>query len=396
MATQANKKPTFDISLSAVTEWHRQMQLAYPERAAFVQTIIEAAIISEHVIGVGDPGTGKSQVATEFSKAIAGKTFVALLDRFTTPDHLLGGLDLMALKQGRTKRVLTDRLGDCTVAILEELFNANPQTLKAMQMVVNERLITDDGKLIKVPLRLALGVTNVLPAQGDGLEALDDRFIYRHEIKRMQDRNNWLMVMAAGGPLQPVTAKFTLEHLDVLAERAASMVVPMDVLEAVDKIRMALPADIPCSDRKWIKCFKAIRARAVMSGSTSVSSEHLTVLHHLLWLKISDQQVVKELVAQHVSVWLRKLQKAQAAVDQLQKTQQSAVAGHDGMRDTIGEISKVANALHKINEDVLGEINKEDAAKEKVRALRVRINDIIIAGSEAATRLGFGSTISAE
>src|SRR5690625_3143093 len=96
------------------------------EREKEIEGILLALLSRQHVLLIGEPGTGKSKLSMELSKLIDGsKYFQWLLTRFTTPEEIFGALNLKEFENGIHVRNTKDKLPEAHFGFLDEVFKAN-------------------------------------------------------------------------------------------------------------------------------------------------------------------------------------------------------------------------------------------------------------------------------
>jgi hypothetical protein len=74
------------------------------ERDEESRLVVLGMVCNEHVLLLGEPGTGKSELGRRLSKICGGLFFQRLLTRFTTPDEIFGPLSLQALENDEYRR----------------------------------------------------------------------------------------------------------------------------------------------------------------------------------------------------------------------------------------------------------------------------------------------------
>lgn len=264
----------------------------------------------EHVAFVGPPGEGKTflaQTALEYSEGATH--FYWLLNRYTSPDEVMGGLSIKSLKEDRYERVTTNKAPEAEVVILDEVFKANSATLNSLLGLMNERAV--DGK--PAALATMVGLSNEWPRgigsdarQGDddSLGALWDRFLFRYYWTSLDDDDLWLQV-ATGQLPSKSAASLSKEALELLRNQVgvvAAQPLSPRVTEALLSIRSELLIKgIRPSTRRWRKALRALAASAVLRGGSAVSMSDLMLLEHVLWEVPEQRDDVRAVLLQHGS-----------------------------------------------------------------------------------------------
>ena len=70
-----------------------------------------------------------------------------------------------------------------------------PAIQNTLLTVINEKLFRNGDKEISLPLKLLIAASNELPTQGEGLEALWDRFIIRIECSNIKQERNFFAML---------------------------------------------------------------------------------------------------------------------------------------------------------------------------------------------------------
>ena len=175
-----------------------------------------AALAGESVILLGPPGVAKSMVARRLKSAFKNaKSFEYLMSRFSTPDEIFGPVSISKLKDAdKYERNTEGYLPNADVVFLDEIWKAGPAIQNTLLTVINEKLFRNGDKEMKLPLKLLVSASNELPAQGEGLEALWDRFIIRIECSNIRQERNFSAMLLDNDSEKEVEVTSSLQISD--------------------------------------------------------------------------------------------------------------------------------------------------------------------------------------
>lgn len=261
------------------------------ERDSVVDAMLAALLCGEHLILLGPAGCGKSALARALCGAIDNATYFEwLLGRFSVPEEVLGGLSLKALEEGRYQRVTTGKLPEAHVAFLDEIFKANTSILNALLGILNERIFHDGAAPVKCPLLSCIGASNEMPE--DGLTALFDRFLLRFSLDYISDRDALANMLTSADPTPP-TGMLTIDEVHQAQQQAAAVSFPDAALNTLLDIKASLErVGITCSDRRWKRAAKLLRAVAWLNGDSAVTEDHMDALVDALWREPKERSLV--------------------------------------------------------------------------------------------------------
>ncbi|MET3574420.1 AAA family ATPase [Bhargavaea ullalensis] len=287
-------------NLSKLDEVIHALNSRFFEREAEIEAILIAVLARQHILMIGPAGTAKSALVVELSKMVDGaKYFQWLLTRFSTPEELFGPLSLKDLEHGVYKRNTKTKMPEADLAFLDEIFKANSAILNSLLTILNERLFYNDGSPVEVPLMSVIGASNEYPEEGEGLEALFDRFLLRFEVDYIEDDSNFISMMKNEGDAEQPPV-MTMEDLAGLQELTDRIDIREDVYTAISKIRKDLQDEgIRPSDRRFKQSLSLLQARALLQKRETVIEDDLIILENSLWETPEQKDAVSAIVRKH-------------------------------------------------------------------------------------------------
>ncbi len=284
-----------------------------------------AAIAGESILILGPPGVAKSMIARSIKNVFKdANSFEYLMSRFSTPDEVFGPVSIAKLKDsGQYERITEGYLPNADVVFLDEIWKAGPAIQNSLLTVLNEKLFRNGSREMRLPLKLLIAASNELPAQGEGLEALWDRFLIRVVSKSIRNEEDFYRMLlddsdVAGNVRNPISQ----QEYDVWQKGIDKVKVGDDVLKTITFIRQKLNdvlvddselrKSIYVSDRRWKKIVRLLKAEAYMRGGKEVEMSDLYIIHHCLWNNPSEyidvKDIVLEALAQPIEMRVNKLQ----------------------------------------------------------------------------------------
>lgn len=278
------------------------------EREDLVRGLLLALLSRSHLFVLGPPGADKSRLIASLMARIEGaSTFSLLLTRFTTPEEVLGPIDIPAYEQGTYARIVTGMLPTAHVAFLDEVFKANSAILNALLELMNERTYRNGGSTRRSPLVSILTASNELP-QAEELGPLYDRLLLRYEVGYMADEANVTRLLSRPPTARSAqngrahTTRVSLDQIEEAQVEAAGVHLHEDAISVLLRIRSDLrQAGLVVSDRRLFQALGVIRAQAWLSGRSMAVDEDLEVLTHVLWTEPKDRRTVAERVLTHAA-----------------------------------------------------------------------------------------------
>ena len=384
----------------------QEMNRGIYEKNTEISLSLLAALAGESVILLGPPGVAKSMVARQLKTAFRdAQSFEYLMSRFSTPDEIFGPVSIQKLKTSDTyERAVEGYLPTADVVFLDEIWKAGPAIQNTLLTVINEKIFRNGNREIHLPLKLLVAASNELPAKGEGLEALWDRFVIRIESRPIKLEKNFRAMlleshadfsrstrvlghadfadnadfsgsMGKSGSTDFSDLKITAEEYAEWAEKICKIGVKEEVLDAISAIRKSLRAvnvdeaaerrNIYVSDRRWKNIVRLLRTSAFMQDREEVDICDLLPIYHCLWQEPEERDAIRSIVIRALfSPFAEKLVEMKNALAEDIKYHRVRRNPDDG-RDYEGEIETLSDGLTSL-ERQLGEnlfVSSDDKAE---------------------------------
>ena len=372
----------------------QEMNRGIYEKNTEISLSLLAALAGESVILLGPPGVAKSMVARQLKTAFRdAQSFEYLMSRFSTPDEIFGPVSIQKLKTSDTyERAVEGYLPTADVVFLDEIWKAGPAIQNTLLTVINEKIFRNGNREMHLPLKLLVAASNELPAKGEGLEALWDRFVIRIESRPIKlEKNFRAMLLESHADFSGSTGalghadfadnadfsdlKITAEEYAEWAEKICKIGVKEEVLDAISAIRKSLRAvnvdeaaerrNIYVSDRRWKNIVRLLRTSAFMQDREEVDICDLLPIYHCLWQEPEERDAIRSIVIRALfSPFAEKLVEMKNALAEDIKYHRVRRNPENG-RDYEGEIETLSDGLTSL-ERQLGEnlfVSSDDKAE---------------------------------
>ena len=309
----------------------QEMNRGIYEKETEISLSLLAALAGESIILLGPPGVAKSMVARQLKTAFReAQSFEYLMSRFSIPDEIFGPVSIQKLKTSDTyERAVEGYLPTADVVFLDEIWKAGPAIQNTLLTVINEKIFRNGNREMHLPLKLLVAASNELPAKGEGLEALWDRFVIRIESRPIKlEKNFRAMLLEVKSEEQRASEvkseergafevkseerrvnnsnAITAEEYAEWTERIDKIGVKIEVLDAISAIRKSLRAvnvdeaaerrNIYVSDRRWKNIVRLLRTSAFMQDREEVDICDLLPIYHCLWQEPEERDAIRNIV----------------------------------------------------------------------------------------------------
>lgn len=348
------------------------------EREKEVEAMLIALLSRQHMLMIGPAGTAKSALSAELSNIIDGSTYFQwLLTRFSTPEEIFGPLSLKDLENGVYKRNTQGKMPESHLVFLDEVFKANSAILNSLLTLINERLFYNNGQPVPSPLMSVIGSSNEYPEEGEGLEALFDRFLLRFEIDYIADESNFVSMLKGQGQQQEMPS-ISLEELQNMQFLCDVVSIPDDIYTTLSHIRTDLIDEgIRPSDRRFKQSLSILQAKALMEQRQDVKISDVLLLEHTLWENVEQKTMVSEIVHNHaLDIVSRTIQTIEDDTNELLKASQNDSSTENVLEAT----QKMKRMVQELDELKVTYPGREDinATVQKVKGIQQKITDSIL------------------
>ena len=290
------------------------------ERDEAIKMSILALLGGESIFLLGPPGVAKSLLSRKILSIVKdSNNFEYLMNRFSTPDEIFGPISIKKLEQDVYERKTEGYLPTAEIAFLDEIWKASPSIQNTLLTIINERIYMNGNNVEKVPLLLLIAASNELPASGEGLEALYDRFIIRLFIDNIMMKENFRYVIDTSSHEEVKISdneKITKKDIIDIQEKSKSIKVDDNTFNFIcdlkDKINSSLAKNAPyISDRRWKKIINLLKVSAVASDRNKIKPCDWLLVKNMIW-ETEDQQ--EKILPLFNEIWIDNVIKTSSSI----------------------------------------------------------------------------------
>jgi len=276
-------------------------------RTDVVEQIFCALLTAEHALIQSRTGVGKSLLTEQvFMMFRNARYFKVQASKEQQPDTYFGGLNVEELKQGRIIHNTEGSLVESEFGFIDEIFDANDFTLRALLSLLNERELILGVQRRRAAIHTVIAATNYLRVS-EITEALLDRFTYQSVV--FPDKDPYVQYRIAeqylqhgGAPISPpkyidyqtlrevtriCTGSSEIMEISVPPEVAYYANLVIRYYEELRNRQLSqhpehqYQQDFYISPRRQMKAFDLLRAIAFMHGRGSVAMPDVDKLYVL-------------------------------------------------------------------------------------------------------------------
>lgn len=210
---------------------------------------------------------------------------------------------LCALRSGTPKMITEGKIPDSHIVFLDEIFKSNDGILNSLLTALNERVYTNEGQTVKIPVVSFFSASNEIPNFNDStqtiLKPLYDRFEIKVLTEYVQEKDHRMTVLKnkQSGASNTAATYITLAELKQMQQEAEKVKVTDEINELMDNVLCELRRhNIHVSDRKYFGFTPIVRVKAYLNGNTEVKPKDLLVLKNYFWNEPSQIPIVEKIL----------------------------------------------------------------------------------------------------
>jgi len=354
-----------------------ELKTKFYERDEIIEGAVCALLTSNHILVIGPPGTAKSQLSDEICSRIGGaEYFHWLLTKFTTPEEIFGSISLKGLENDEYKRITSNKLPECHIAFLDEVFKASSSILNSLLTAINERIFFNGKQKLDMPLITLFGASNELPSDQDELDALYDRFLLRYVVGYIEEDFRFLKMVQDIKHDTEIT-KITLDELNEIQEMVKEVEVPHTLYKIVLKIRNELNnKGILLSDRRYKYAFSLIKSKAFINSRMIADEEDLKILENVLWRDPDEISEVRSVIHSSLYGYREQLKELYIQAKEIESYANKDWEDHETrIKANIEAQTKLKMIIEKVG-DLSGELKDRGKSLEEVNEISEKIESL--------------------
>jgi len=276
------------------------------EREEIIAVSLLGALSGQNTFLYGPPGTAKSLISRRLASAFDKPSyFECLMNRFTTPEEVVGPVSIKALKEDQYTRKTHGYLPEAEFAFLDEIWKSSPAILNTLLTLINEHTFRNGEEIVDVPLKALIAASNETPEPNQGLDALYDRFIIRMLVPPIEHKQHFDELISSKPSSTDISVpkKYAITQTDWESwqKRIHEVALSEECITIIHLIRNELQEkheelNIYVSDRRWQRAAILMKASAFFSDRKVTNHSDALLLQYCLWTSETNREQISKIV----------------------------------------------------------------------------------------------------
>lgn len=202
--------------------------------------------------------------------------------------------------------------------------------------MLNEKIYKNGRKEIALPLKGMIAASNELPAEGEGLEALWDRFLVRVVSNCISNERSFYKMLRQGTKTTmrqsiPKVMLISDERYKQWQDEMEQIEVSDEILKLITHVRMGLRKYVQnteeadgekfyISDRRWKKIVHLMQASAFLNGRNEIIESDVLLLFYCLWNTTEAIPVILDVVSEALFTdYIEKIEEIKKQLERMKK-----------------------------------------------------------------------------
>lgn len=336
------------------------------ERKDEIELLLLSILAAVDALFLGEPGVGKTYMIELLVKfgLTDMEMFSHLLAKDMSADEVLGPRDIMAMKEGKIRRLTEGYLPDAHIGYLDEVFKTSPPMLNPLLDLTANRILKMGGEIKNCSQLIAVVMSsNELPDRED-LQAFRDRIGITKKVEPVRTAEGRRAVtdlqldQQARGVDATGVEPLTLTEIEEIRDEIHMVEVPDTIREMMgDAQQKWLEAGHAPSQRRIGQMWRVIKAHAWLSGRTEVNADDLIPCQHMAWNKPDDYKSARAIILEYATAFTRK-------AEELRQAMEPILSGMDELRANVAAAEN-ADAKDKLIEQGFKLIRQMNKLKQR-------------------------------
>lgn len=247
-------------------------------RQEHIEVIKRAILLGEHILLEGRAGVAKTYLASlVFDNIKNSKSFKIQFSKFMDDTELFS----INFKTFREDGILEYRTVDSPFLnseflIIDEFNDGNDSLKRALNSIMNERVLMRNNQSYKAKLRTAILTSNYKEENSGIMEAVKDRILFKLNVEELQDQDRLILLDSNRKDININQIDYSL--IDSIGSRIDHIKTDRSILRTLNKVISELKKNVYISDRTALKLLRLVKLEALLNNRDSIRTEDINAL----------------------------------------------------------------------------------------------------------------------